>query len=81
MSSRTANDLTQFIGREPERLNLEERTALAGKWVALEMYSPATLPARRIEAVGESPGGCIKQLNERGLDARVYEFSLCGSPC
>ncbi len=81
MSSHASNELSKFIGREPERLNLEDRTALAGKWVALEMYSPSTLPARRIEAVAESPGGCIQQLNERGLDARVFEFSLCGAPC
>ncbi|MBM3810664.1 MAG: hypothetical protein FJW20_03400 [Acidimicrobiia bacterium] len=76
----TAADLTRFIGREPERLDLEERKQVAGSWIALELYSPATLPLRRIEAIAESPAGCIQQLNSRGLDARRFEFTLLSSP-
>jgi hypothetical protein len=65
----------RFVGREPERLSLQDRKALLGKWIALEVYSPATLPLRRIEAVGDSVGECIGQLRKRGLDTGAFEFS------
>lgn len=67
-------DLRQFLGREPERLSLAEREALSGKWIAMEMYTPQTLPLRRIEAIGDSVADCVRQLTERGLDARRFEF-------
>ncbi len=69
-----AADLRRFLGREPERLSLAEREALSGKWIALEIYTPQTLPLRRIEAIGESVADCARQLNERGLDPRRFEF-------
>lgn len=69
-------DFDQFIGREPERLSLAERSALTGKWIALELYSPETLPLRRIAAVGDSVAECIRRLSERGLDPKKYEFLL-----
>lgn len=69
-------DFDQFIGREPERLSLAERSALTGKWIALELYSPETLPLRRIAAVGDSVAECIRRLTERGLDPKRYEFLL-----
>jgi hypothetical protein len=47
---------------------------LAGKWVALEIYTPKTTPERRIEAIGNSPLSCIQQLRERGLDPARFEF-------
>ncbi len=62
------------VGRAPERLTIEERQALAGKFVAIEMYSTRTLPLRRIEAIGDSAGECIRQLTGLGLDPRNYEF-------
>jgi hypothetical protein len=74
-------DLSRFLGREPERMSLEERQQAAGNWIALQIYTPATLPLRRIEAIADSPAGCIAQLNSRGLDARLYEFSLLTWPC
>ena len=73
-------DLDRYIGREPERLTLEERMALTGKWIAVEFYSPATLPLRRIEAMGSSVNDCITRLNARGLDPRRYEFSVLPPP-
>ncbi len=54
--------------RSPDRLTLEERAALVGKYVALEIYSPDTLPLRRIEAIGDSLADCVRMLQSRGLD-------------
>ena len=68
-----------LIGRAPERLSIDERAALAGRWVALEVYTPATLPLKRIEAIGASVVHCVKQLQERGLDPLVFEFVLMQS--
>jgi hypothetical protein len=63
-----------FIGRPVDTLTLPEREALAGKWIALERYTPATLPLRLIEALGESPAACVKQIAARGLNPENYEF-------
>jgi hypothetical protein len=62
------------VGRSPERLSLEERFALAGRYVALEIYTPAAIPLRRIEAIGDSTGECVRGLRARGLDPARYEF-------
>ena len=74
-------DPKQALGRSPESLTMEERTALAGKLVALELYSPKTLPLRAIEAIGDSADECIRRLRERGLDARNFEFVRLPPPC
>ena len=66
--------LDVFIGRSPEELNLPERIRLAGKWIALELYTPQTLPFRIIEAIGDSPADCIHILRTRGLDPRRFEY-------
>jgi len=63
-----------MIGRAPERLSIEERDALAGKWIALEIYTPETAPLKRIEAIGGSVVDCVSALRSRGLDPREYEF-------
>jgi hypothetical protein len=76
----TAIDVKSLIGREPERLSLDQRHASAGKWIALEIYSPKTLPLRRIEAIGDSPSDCAAQLSARGLDPRLFEFQLLTPP-
>jgi hypothetical protein len=65
-----------YIGREPERLSITERQAAAGRWFAMQMYSPQTLPLRRIEALGANVQDCMKQLASRGLDPRVFEYQL-----
>ena len=67
------NDL---LGRPPESLSLKERMALAGKWIALELYTPETLPLKVIDAIGDSAAECIRHLEERGQDPRGYEFSV-----
>jgi hypothetical protein len=80
MPATTEFDAKRLLGREPERLTIEERFATAGKWIAMEIYSPSTLPLRRIEAIGDSVDECSRQLRERGLDPRNYEFSLLEPP-
>jgi hypothetical protein len=67
-------DLAQLIGRSPESLRPREAEAAAGKWIALELYSPDRLPLRRIEAIGDSLEECIRSLAARGLDPRRFEF-------
>ncbi len=62
------------IGRAPEELSLEERRLLTGKHIALELYSPATLPFRRIEAIGDSMMECVRMLQARGLDPETFEY-------
>src|SRR6266576_3203118 len=62
MTVSAAKDPKRAIGHAPEDLNLDQRKALTGKFMALEVYSPATLPLRRIEAIGDSAAECIEQL-------------------
>jgi hypothetical protein len=72
----SANNAARLVGRGPDQLTLEERARFAGKCVAMEIYTPETLPLRRIEAVGDSIDECIRMLNSRGLDPRNFEYSL-----
>jgi len=69
-------DATRILGRAPEQLTPDERRKLAGRWIALEFYTPETLPLKRIEAIGTSVADCIGQLQQRGLDPRNFEFSV-----
>ncbi len=75
MAAAVTIDTKKILGRAPERLTLEEQHALAGKFIAMEIYSPETLPSRRIEALGDTVDDCIRQLTARGLDAKKFEFS------
>lgn len=75
-----AKDPRQALGRSPDRLTLEERMALAGKYIALEIYTPETLPMRRIEAIGSSIDECVRMLQSRGLNPRQFEFSILPWP-
>jgi len=75
MSATAARDPQRAIGRSPDRLNLDERKALAGKYIALEIYTPDTLPYRRIEAIGDSLQECVRMLKGRGLDPVQFEFT------
>ncbi len=68
-------DPQSLIGRSPELVTIDERRELAGKWIAIEIYSPKTLPLCRIEAVGDSAEDCIRQLSARGLDPHRFEFT------
>jgi hypothetical protein len=80
MPASAAKDPRQAVGRNPDRLTLQERTALAGKIIALEIYTPDTFPFRRIEAIGDSLEACIRMLRERGLDPRRFEYSPLEPP-
>jgi hypothetical protein len=71
-------DPQKIIGRSPEWLTFEERNAVAGKTAALEIYTPAVLPLRRIEAIGDSAAACILELRRRGLDPAGFEFVRLG---
>jgi hypothetical protein len=76
----TAKESEQAIGRSPDLLSLEERLRLAGKYVALEFYTPETLPLRRIEAIGDSLEACVRMLKARGLDPANFEYSRLPRP-
>ena len=80
MNANAAKDAGRALGRNPDRLTLTERLALAGKYVALEIYSPETIPLRRIEAIGDSLAECLRTLQSRGLDPRQFEFSRLARP-
>ena len=68
------------LGRSPDDLTLEQRQALVGSWIALEVYSPETTPLRRIEAIGPSVSECVAQLRRRGLDPLKFEFTPLRPP-
>jgi len=76
----SAKDRESAIGRSPERLSVEERLQFAGSYVALEVYTPETLPLRRIEAIGDSLEECVRMLKSRGLDPTHFEFTRLAPP-
>jgi hypothetical protein len=80
MMAKPAKSADRAIGRAPEQLSLEERLELAGKHIAMEIYTPEALPFRRIEAIGDSLLECVEMLKRRGLDPRRFEFTLLTPP-
>jgi len=70
----------KFVGRAPERLTLEEREFLVGRYFAREVYTPERLPLQRIEALGDSVQECVAMLRRRGLDPLHYEFARFNPP-
>jgi hypothetical protein len=80
MTANAVKDAGRVLGRNPDRLTPAERLALAGKYVALEIYSPEAIPLRRIEAIGDSLAECLRTLQSRGLDPRLFEFSRLAPP-
>ena len=80
MTASASKDPKAALGRSPDRLNLEERILLTGKYIALEIYTPEVLPLRRIEAIGDSVAECVRLLKSRGLDPARFEFSRLGPP-
>jgi len=79
------------LGKAPDDLTLIERAALAGQYVALEIYTPTVMGdaggkpeiavrLRRIEAIGDSPEDCIRQLESAGADPAAYEFTRLKPP-
>jgi hypothetical protein len=80
MTANIAKEPGRALGRNPDRLTLTERLALAGKYIALEIYSPEEIPLRRIEAIGDSMAECLRNLQSRGLDPRRFEFTRLARP-
>jgi hypothetical protein len=80
MPANAAKDAGRALGRNPDRLMPAERTALTGKYIALEIYSPEGTPLRRIEAIGDSLAECAKSLQSRGLDPLHFEFTRLAPP-
>ncbi len=80
MMAKPARYSERAIGRNPDQLTLEERTALAGKWIALEIYTPKNLALRRIEAIGDSVADCVRMLQARSLDPAEFEYSILKGP-
>jgi len=76
----TAQASDRALGRSPDELSLDERVHLTGKYIAMEMYTPQALPMRRIEAIGDSLGECVRMLKARGLDSALFEFSRLPAP-
>jgi hypothetical protein len=79
------------IGKAPDDLTLTERFALAGKYIALEIYTPTIMGEaggkpeiavrlRRIEAISDSVEDCIRQLKAAGVDPAAYEFTRLKPP-
>ena len=75
-----------IIGRAPEDLSIPERLQHAGKWMALELYTPPRLEEeqgtpviqfklRRIRALGDTVEDCIRQLQQANLDPRDFEYT------
>jgi hypothetical protein len=75
-----ASKSEHLVGRYPERLSIQELTVFEGYVVALEIYTPETLPLRRIEAAGETAEDCMAQLAARGLDPRHFEYTMLKAP-
>src|SRR5258708_17823230 len=80
MSATLSKDPKQAIGRSPDRLSLDERFALTGKYVAFEIYTPGALPVRRIEAIGDSMEECVARLVARGLDPLLTQSTRLPGP-
>jgi hypothetical protein len=80
MTANATKDAGLVLGRNPDRLTVGERLALAGKYIALEIYSPEAIPLRRIEAIGDSLAECLRTLKSRGLDPRLFEFTRLSRP-
>jgi hypothetical protein len=74
MTAKAARIQDRAIGRAPDHLSIEERAELAGKSIALEIYTPDALPLRRIEAIGDSVEECVRMLRSRGLDPLRFEY-------
>ena len=64
----------RFIGRTLDNLTYREQLEAAGNWVAVEMYSPLTLPLRAFRAVGRNAAECRAQLRASGLDVTQFEY-------
>jgi hypothetical protein len=75
MTAKASRTQDRAIGRAPDQLSIAERAELTGKHIALEIYTSAALPLRRIEAIGDSVEECVRMLKARGLDPTQFEYT------
>jgi hypothetical protein len=80
ITASTVKDPRLAIGRSPDRPTLVERIRFAGKTVALEIYTPETIPLRRLEAIGDSMEEWVRILKDRGLDPAGFEYTRLAPP-
>ncbi len=78
--SREGLDFKALIGRPLDGFALADQWRYAGVWVALELYTPQTLPMRLIAAAGATANDCIAQLRGRGLDPERFEYRPLSQP-
>lgn len=73
-------DIKLLVGKPVDGFTLADQWRYAGVWVALELYTPQTLPMRLIAAAGASAGECIAQLRKQGLDPERFEYRPLAQP-
>jgi len=69
-----------LLGKPIDGLTAAERWKNAGVWVAIELYTPQSMPLRQIAAAGASAEECLAELSGRGLDPTRFEFVPLGQP-
>lgn len=67
-------DFKVLVGKPVDGFSLADQWRYAGVWVALELYTPQTLPVRLIAAAGASASECIAELRSQGLDPERFEY-------
>ncbi len=73
-------DFKALIGKPVDGFTLADQWRFAGVWIALELYTPQTLPMRLIAAAGTSASECIAQLREQGLEPERFEYRPLAQP-
>jgi hypothetical protein len=69
-----------LTGKPIDGLTAAERWKNAGVWVAIELYTPQSMPLRQIAATGASAEECMAELSARGLDPTRFEFVPLAQP-
>jgi hypothetical protein len=69
-----------LIGKPIDGLTAADRWKYAGVWVAVELYTPQSMPLRQIAAVGASAEECMAELSASGLDPTHFEFVPLAQP-
>ena len=73
-------DPNRFLKRSPDSFNPSEWRAVHGLWAAFEIYSPRTVPLRRIQALGASATECMGAVAAQGLAVSDFEYLPLRSP-
>jgi len=73
-TTKTASAAAVLIGKPLDSLTAAERWKYAGAWIALELYTPQSMPLRVIASVGASAAECITALRAQGLDPTRFEY-------